>query len=99
MLKEYQTGQIRNVVIVGHSSTGKSTLLDAMLFAGGKIDKIGNPQDGTLTSDFDEEEKKRHMSIKSGMGFVEFEDVKINIIDTPGLADFVGEVRAGLQTA
>jgi elongation factor G len=99
MLKEYQTGQIRNVVIVGHSSTGKSTLLDAMLFAGGKIDKIGNPQEGTLTSDFDEEEKKRHMSIKSGMGFVEFEDVKINIIDTPGLADFVGEVRAGLQTA
>ncbi|MBN2403510.1 MAG: elongation factor G [Spirochaetes bacterium] len=99
MLKEYQTGQIRNVVIVGHSSTGKSTLLDAMLYAGGKIDKIGNPQDGTLTSDFDEEEKKRHMSIKSGMGFVEFEDVKINIIDTPGLADFVGEVRAGLQVA
>ncbi len=99
MLKEYQTGQIRNVVIVGHSSTGKSTLLDSMLFTGGKIEKIGNPQDGTLVSDFDEEEKKRHMSIKSGMGFVEFEDVKINIIDTPGLADFVGDVRAGLQAA
>ncbi|MFH0974757.1 MAG: elongation factor G [Spirochaetota bacterium] len=99
MLKEYQTGHIRNVVIVGHSSTGKSTLLDAMLFAGGKIDKIGNPNDGTLTSDFDEEEKKRTMSIKSSMGFVELNDVKINIIDTPGLADFVGEVRAGLQTA
>ncbi len=99
MLKEYQTEQIRNVVIVGHSSTGKSTLLDAMLFAGGKIDKVGNPLDGTLTSDFDDEEKKRHMSIRSSMGFVEYEDVKINIIDTPGMADFVGEVRAALQVA
>lgn len=99
MLKEYQTGQIRNVAIVGHSSTGKSTLLDAMLFTGGKIDKIGNPDDGSLVSDFDEEEKKRSISIKSSMGFVEFDDVKINIIDTPGMADFVGEVRSALQAA
>ena len=99
MLKEYQTEQIRNVAIVGHSSTGKSTLFDAMLFSGGKINKIGNPGDGSLTSDFDEEEKKRSMSIKSSMGFVEIDNIKINIIDTPGMADFIGEVRAALQVA
>jgi elongation factor G len=99
MLKEYKTEQIRNIVIVGHSSTGKSTLFDAMLFTGGKIDKIGNPADGTLTSDFDDEEKKRKMSLRSSLGFIEHDNVKINIIDTPGLADFVGEVRAGIQVA
>lgn len=99
MLREYETGQIRNIVIVGHSSTGKSTLFDAMLFTGGKIDRIGNPNDGSLTSDFDEEEKKKSISIKSSMGFVEHDDVKINIIDTPGMADFVGEVRSALQVA
>ena len=99
MLKEYNTKQIRNVTILGHSSTGKSTLLDAILFTGGKIEKIGNSKDGSLTSDFDEEEKNRSMSIRSAMGFVEIDDVKINILDTPGMADFVGEARAALQVA
>ena len=99
MLKEYNTRQIRNVAILGHSSTGKSTLLDALLFTGGKIEKIGNSKDGSLTSDYDEEEKNRAMSIRSAMGFIEIDDVKINIIDTPGMADFVGEARAALQVA
>ena len=99
MLKEYKTKDIRNVAIIGHGSTGKSTLFDAMLLIGGKIDKIGNPKDGTLTSDFDDEEKLRQMSIRSALGFVEMDDVKINIIDTPGMSDFIGEARAALQTA
>ncbi len=97
MLKEYKTGQIRNVAIIGHGGTGKSTLLDAMLFVGGKIDKMGSADSGTLVSDFDEDEKEKKISIKSSMGFVEFEDVKINIIDAPGTADFVGDQRAALQ--
>ncbi|HDP81419.1 MAG TPA: elongation factor G [Spirochaetes bacterium] len=99
MLKEYTTEQIRNVAIIGHGSTGKSTLLDAMLVIGGKIDGIGNPANGTLASDFDEEEKNRQISIRSALGFVEIDDVKINIIDTPGTSDFVGEARAALQVA
>ncbi len=99
MLKEYKTDQIRNVAILGHGSTGKSTLFDAMLLMGGKIDKIGNPADGTLTSDYDDEEKSRQMSIRSALGFVELDDVKINIIDTPGMSDFIGEARAALQVA
>ncbi|NLV67241.1 MAG: GTP-binding protein, partial [Spirochaetes bacterium] len=99
MLKEYKTGQIRNVAIIGHGGTGKSTLLEAMLFVGGKIDKMGNADAGTLVSDFDEDEKEKKISIKSSMGFVEFEDVKINIIDTPGTSDFVGDQRAAMQVA
>jgi len=99
MLKEYTTDQIRNVAILGHGSTGKSTLFDAMLLMGGKIDKIGNPADGTLTSDYDDEEKTRQISIRSALGFVELDDVKINIIDTPGMSDFIGEARAALQVA
>ncbi len=99
MLKEYDTQQIRNVAILGHSSTGKSTLFDAILLSGGKIERIGNPKDGSLTSDYDEEEKNRTMSIRSALGFVEHDDVKINVLDTPGMADFVGEARAALQVA
>lgn len=99
MLKEYKTGQIRNVAIIGHGGTGKSTLFDSMLFVGGRIDKPGSVDQGTLTSDFDEDEKERKMSIRSSLGYVELGDVKINILDTPGTADFVGESRAALQAA
>ena len=97
MLKEYKADQIRNVAIIGHGGTGKSTLLEAMLFVGGKIDKMGSADSGTLVSDFDDDEKSKKISIKGSMGFVEFEDVKINIIDTHGTADFIGETRAALQ--
>ncbi len=99
MLKEYSTENVRTVAIVGHGSTGKSTLFDAMLFIGGQIDKIGKPDDGSLTSDYDEEEKSRKMSIRSALSYVEIDDVKINIIDTPGMSDFVGEARAAIQVA
>ncbi|MGQ9843367.1 MAG: elongation factor G [Spirochaetota bacterium] len=99
MLKEYSTENVRTVAIVGHGSTGKSTLFDAILFIGGQIDKIGKPDDGSLTSDYDDEEKSRKISIRSAMGFVEIDDVKINVIDTPGMSDFVGEMRAAIQVA
>lgn len=97
MLKEYKTEQIRNIAIIGHGTTGKSTLFDSMLYMGGQVDKIGSPDNGTLTSDFDDEEKNRKISIRSSLGFVEMDDVKINIIDTPGTADFTGETKCALQ--
>lgn len=99
MRKEYKAEQIRNIAIIGHGGTGKSTLMDAMLAAGGAIDRIGSAEQGTLVSDFDEEEKKRKISIRSSMGFIEFEGVKINILDTPGTSDFIGETRAAIQAA
>ena len=99
MLKEYKTEQIRNIAIIGHGSTGKSTLLNAMLFVGGKISKMGSANTNSLVSDFDDDEKEKQLSIRSSMGFVEFDDVKINIIDTPGTSEFIGESRAALQVA
>ncbi len=97
MLKEYKTGEIRNVAIIGHGGTGKSTLLEAMLFVGGHLDKMGSVDNGTLVSDFEDDEKERKISIKTTLSYVEFEDTKINIIDTPGTADFIGETHSALQ--
>jgi elongation factor G len=99
MIKEYAPDKVRNVVILGHAGTGKSTLLDAILYVGKKIGKIGRNEDGTLVSDFDMEETKRNMSVHTAMGFVEIDDIKINIIDCPGLQDFIGERRAAIQAA
>ncbi|MDA3900843.1 MAG: elongation factor G [Spirochaetes bacterium] len=99
MVKKYAKENIRNVVILGHAGTGKSTLMDAILFTGKKIKKIGSHNDGSLVSDFDIEEKKKKMSVHTAMGFVESEDIKINIIDCPGHADLIGERRAAIQTA
>ncbi|MCL2155445.1 MAG: elongation factor G [Leptospirales bacterium] len=97
MLKEYKTGDIRNVAIIGHGGTGKSTLLESMLFVSGQIDRMGSLESGTLVSDFDDDEKERKISIKTSLAFVENDGVKINILDTPGTADFIGEGRAALQ--
>jgi elongation factor G len=97
MLKEYKTGDIRNVAIIGHGGTGKSTLLESMLFVGGQIDRMGSMESGNLISDFDDDEKERKISIKTSLGFVESDGVKINILDTPGTADFIGESRAAIQ--
>ena len=97
MLKEYGSDQIRNIVIVGHAGTGKTTLFDSLLYYGSKTERIGNHNDGSLTSDFDIEEKKKKMSIHTAMGHIEMDGIKINIIDCPGHADLVGERRAAIQ--
>ncbi len=99
MIKEYSADNIRNVVIVGHSVTGKSTLFEAMLYLGDKIEKMGNRDSATLVSDYDADEKEKKMSIRSALGFIEIEGVKINILDTPGKIGFIGESRGALQAA
>ncbi|HEY1406338.1 MAG TPA: GTP-binding protein, partial [Spirochaetota bacterium] len=99
MSQPLATDNIRNVVLLGHAGTGKSTLLEAILFAAGKIPKMGSLQEGTLVSDFDDEEKKRKMSIHCAMGHIEIDGVKIHLLDVPGTTDFVGEARAAVQAA
>lgn len=98
-MKSYTPRQIRNVALIGHGGSGKTTLSEAFLFVSGAISRLGRVDDGNTTSDFDAEEIKRHMSINLSMVPAEWRDTKLNVIDTPGYADFIGEVRAALHVA
>ena len=90
---------IRNIAIVGHSGEGKTTLCEAILFNGGAIDRMGKVTDGTTVSDFDELEKAKKMSIYTSCSYVNWKDVKINLLDLPGYYDFEGERNEGLRAA
>ena len=98
-MKDYRTDQIRNVALVGHGSTGKTALAEAALFVSGAVNRLGKVEDGTTTSDYDPDEVKRGFSINLSLLPCEWKNHKINFIDTPGYADFVGEVKAGLRAA
>lgn len=90
---------LRNVALIGHGGSGKTSLTEAMLYAGGVIDRLGKVEDGTTTTDFDPDETKRKISINSALARVFWKDHKINLIDTPGYSDFVGEVKGSLRVA
>ena len=96
-MKDYQTEQLRNICLIGHGGTGKTTLSEVILYDCKEIDRIGKVEEGTTTSDFDTEEKKRQISISAAMAHVEWNNTKINIVDTPGYFDFVGEVIESLR--
>jgi elongation factor G len=98
-LKEYTTDQLRNVVLLGHGSSGKTSLAEAMLFASGAINRQGKVEDGTTVADFDEEEIRRHISLSLALVPVEWDDCKLNVLDTPGYTDFVGEVISAVRVA
>jgi elongation factor G len=99
MATEYAPDKIRNVVLLGHSHDGKTMLAEAMFFASGAIARIGSPDTATATMDFEPEEQKRKISINLGVGFVEHNGFKINILDAPGFFDFAGQVLSGLRAA
>lgn len=99
MSQPLATDNVRNVVLLGHAGTGKSTLMEAILYVAGKIPKMGSLNEGNLVSDFDDEEKKRKMSIHCTMGHLELDGVKIHVLDVPGTTDFIGEARAAVQAA
>src|ERR1700716_770573 len=99
MATEYASDKIRNVVLLGHSHDGKTMLAEAMLFASGTIARLGAPDQATATMDFEPEEQKRKISINLGVGFVEHNGYKINILDAPGFFDFAGQVLSGLRVA
>lgn len=96
-MKEYKTKNLRNVGIIGHSGAGKTTLTEAILYYTKTIDRLGKVEDGTTISDYDSEERKRHISIATSVANCEWEDIKINIVDTPGYFDFIGEMIQGLR--
>ena len=98
-MKEYATGQLRNVVLVGHGSAGKTMLTEAMLFASGATNRLGRIEDGTTVADFDEEEINRTISLSLALVPVEWKGCKLNLLDTPGYTDFVGEVKSALRAA
>jgi len=89
--------QIRNIVLLSHQGAGKTSLTESMLFNSGAIQRLGSVEDGTTTSDYDPLEVERHMGINLSLLPIEWQGVKLNLIDTPGYADFAGEVRSGLR--
>lgn len=95
----YRPSQIRNVALVGHNGAGKTTLAEALSFAAGAVARQGRVEDGSTISDYEPEEVKRHLSLSLALAPIVVDDVKINVIDTPGYADFFGEVRAALSVA
>ncbi|WBL35769.1 elongation factor G [Tepidiforma flava] len=98
-MKVYPTEAIRNVVLVGHGSVGKTSLAEAALYESGAITRLGSIQDQNTVTDYDEDEHRRKFSLNLALAPVEWEDRKINLIDTPGYADFVSEVICGAHAA
>lgn len=96
-MKDYKTENLRNVGLYGHGGSGKTTIAEAMLFNTGVLDRFGKVEDGTTATDFDPEEVKRKISISAALAPCEWKEKRINIIDTPGYFDFVGEVVASMK--
>ena len=91
-MKDYKTSNIRNIAVVGHGSEGKTTLVEALLYCAGVIDRQGRVEDGTATTDHEPEEIKRQISISASVAPLEWKETKVNLIDVPGYFDFAGEM-------
>ena len=98
-MKVYTAANIRNVALVGHSGSGKTQLASAMLFDAGMVNRLGTVDDGTTITDFDEEEIARKHTLASSEAYAEWNKVKINLIDTPGIANFMSDTRAAMRVA
>src|SRR6187431_3248319 len=93
----YESGKIRNVAIVGHRGTGKTSLVEALLFQGGATTRLGTVEQESTVSDWEEEEHKRQMSLQAGLTHLEWQERKLNLIDTPGDAGFQADAIAALR--
>src|SRR3954469_26002907 len=98
-MKVYDAPSIRNVAVVGHGGCGKTSLVSAMLFDAGAVNRLGRVEDGTAVTDFDPDEVERRISLQLGLAHCEWKKVKVNIIDAPGYANFVAEAIAALRVA
>ncbi|HAE52514.1 MAG TPA: elongation factor G, partial [Ruminococcus sp.] len=98
-MKDYDVKKIRNIAFAGHNGSGKTSLAEALLFKAGASDRLGKTADGTTVCDYDPEEIKRKISISTSLAAFEYNDLKINILDTPGLFDFAAEMTEGIRAA
>lgn len=98
-MKEYSTDSIRNIALVSHGNAGKTMLGEALLHFTGATTRLGKIEDGTTASDFEDEEIRRGISLSTTIIPVEYRDMKLNLLDTPGYTDFVGEVISALRVA
>lgn len=98
-MKEYATDRLRNVALISHGGGGKTSLAEAMLFVSGGLTRMGRVEEGNTVSDFEEEEIRRRLSLSTAVIPVEFQDHKLNLMDTPGYTDFIGEVVSALRVA
>jgi len=98
-MKDYQTENLRNIVLLGHGSSGKTSLAEAMLYTSGAINRMGEVEDGTTVADYDDEERRRHISLNLAVVPVEWKGHKVNVLDTPGYTDFVGEAKSAVRVA
>ena len=98
-MKQFSTNAIKNIALLGHANSGKTTVADAIIFAAGKSDRIGKTADGSSLMNFDAEEKKRGTSVLTSVYPVEWKDKKVNLLDAPGLFDFAAGIREALTAA
>src|SRR5919112_4035755 len=96
-MKVYDAANIRNVALVGHSAAGKTQLTSALLFDAGAVNRFGKVDDGTTVTDYDEEEIARKHTLSASLAYAEWNKHKINVIDTPGIGNFLSDARAALQ--
>jgi len=98
-MKVYDAASLRNVALVGHSGSGKTQLVSALLFDAGAVNRLGKVDEGTTVTDYDEEAIARKHTLAAGVAYAEWNKAKINFIDTPGMANFLSDARAGLRVA
>lgn len=98
-MRNFETSNIRNISLLGHRGSGKTTLVESILYISKTLDKKGTVEDGTTVSDFDKEETRRLFSINTSIIPVEYGDCKYNFLDTPGYFDFSGEVYSALRVS
>ena len=98
-MNTYEVSNIKNIVIAGHNGSGKTSLTEALLYKAGASERLGKVSDGTTVCDFDPEEVKRQISINTALSNFEYNSIKVNLIDTPGLFDFAGDMIQGIRAA
>src|SRR5258706_2542501 len=98
-MKVYDAASLRNVALVGHTGSGKTQLASAILFDAGTVNRFGKVDDGTAVTDYDEEEVVRKHTLAASLAYAEWNKQKINLVDTPGMGNFLADARAALSVA